>query len=69
MAKKKMTYKEAMDELEVLTNKIETGEPAIDELAEDLKRIAYLVNLCKDKLRKTDAEVKKIFEEIDQSDL
>jgi exodeoxyribonuclease VII small subunit len=35
----------------------------IDQMAEQLKRAQQLIKLCKDKLTKTDAEIKKILTE------
>ena len=40
--------------------KMENDELDIDQMAEELKRAQELIKLCKDKLTKTDEEIKKI---------
>lgn len=55
-----MKYEEALQQLESIVNKMEQGEYDIDELAEQLKTAQKLIKLCRDKLTKTDAEIKKI---------
>ena len=57
-----MKYEEAIQQLESITRKMEAGEYDIDELAEQLKTAQKLIKLCRDKLTKTDAEIKKILE-------
>ncbi|MBQ3629679.1 MAG: exodeoxyribonuclease VII small subunit [Prevotella sp.] len=55
-----MKYEEALQQLEAIVRKMEAGEYSIDELAQQLKTAQQLITLCKDKLLKTDAEIKKI---------
>ena len=57
-----MKYEEAMRELETIVRKMENDELNIDTLSEQLKRAQQLIKLCKDKLTKTDEEIKKILE-------
>jgi exodeoxyribonuclease VII small subunit len=49
-----------MAELQSIVRKMENDELDIDQMAEQLKRAQELIKLCKDKLTKTDAEIKKI---------
>jgi len=63
MAEKKITFNEAMQELEVILNQIETGELDIDELSGKVKRASLLIKLCKGKLRSTEEEIDKILKE------
>lgn len=58
-----MKYEEAIHQLETITRKMEAGEYDIDELTEQLKTAQKLIKLCRDKLTKTDAEIKKILSE------
>ena len=60
--KKGMKYEEAMRELEQIVTRMENGEPDIDTLAAQLKTAQELIKYCKDKLTKTDEEMKKILE-------
>ena len=63
MAKKEINYEEAVRQLEAIVNKAENDELGIDELTEQLKQAQALIKLCKDKLTKTDAEIKKILDD------
>ena len=48
--------------MEDIVSKLENNELDIDELSTELKKAQQLVKLCKDKLTKTDEEIKKILE-------
>lgn len=61
---KKMSYRQAAEQLEEIIVQIENGELGIDELAKKVEEAAELVKMCKDKLRRTDADIEKIMEEI-----
>ncbi len=63
MSKEEMNYEAAMAELQTIVKKMENDELDIDQMAEQLKRAQQLIKLCKDKLTKTDAEIKKILTE------
>ena len=58
-----MKYEKAVSELEEIVDKMERDELDIDQLYEQLKRAKVLVKLCKDKLTKTDEEIKKLLSE------
>ena len=58
--KEEMKYETAFAELQNIVRKMENDELDIDQIAEQLKRAQELIKLCKDKLTKTDAEIKKI---------
>lgn len=55
-----MKYEEAYHELQNIVRQMEGEELDIDQMAEAVKRAQTLIKLCKDKLTKTDAEIKKI---------
>lgn len=61
--KEEMKYEAAIAELQTIASKMENNELDIDQMAEQLKRAQQLIKLCKDKLTKTDAEIKKILTE------
>jgi exodeoxyribonuclease VII small subunit len=67
MPKKNITYSEAIAEIEVIVEKIENNELDVDELAQNVKRVADLVKLCKAKLRATEEEVEKILKDFDEA--
>ena len=56
-------YEAALAELQAIVNKMENDELDIDQMSEQLKRAQELIKLCKDKLTKTDEEIKKILAE------
>ena len=60
---KQVKYEEAMRQLEEIVAKIENNELDIDELTTQLKKAKELISLCKEKLVKTDEELKRILEE------
>lgn len=51
-------YEEALRELEAIVRDMEDGSLDIDKLGEKLKRAKVLIKLCKDRLSKTDEEIK-----------
>jgi exodeoxyribonuclease VII small subunit len=63
--KKETKYEEAMAELQDIVRKMENDELDIDQMTAQLKRAQELIKLCKDKLTKTDEEIKKILSEKD----
>ena len=61
MNKKPSTYSEAVTELEEIVKQMQSNECSIDNLSELTTRSLELLQFCKDKLTKTDEELKKIF--------
>ena len=59
---KEIKYEAAVRQLEDIVSRLENNELDIDELSTELKKAQQLVKLCKDKLTKTDEEIKKILE-------
>ena len=59
-----MTYSLALTELQQIINEIESEEINIDVLADKVRKAAYLIKFCKDRLRNTEEEVKKVLSEI-----
>jgi len=57
---KEIKYEAAFAELQAIVHKMENDELDIDQMADQLKRAQELIKLCKDKLTKTDEEIKKI---------
>ena len=60
--KKTPNYEEAVSQLEEIVKKMESGELDIDMMSTELKYAQQLIKLCKDKLTKTEEEIKKILE-------
>ena len=66
MEKKKLTYKEAVKEVEEILEKLENEELDVDELSVKIKRVSQLLKYCKDKLAGTEKEIKGIIEEMEE---
>lgn len=66
MATKKVTYNEAISEIEEILEKIENEELDVDELADKVKRVSVLLKICKDKLLKTNEQVELILKEMEE---
>ncbi len=63
MAKQEIKYEEAIAQLEGIVQKMEDGNLDIESLTTQLKTAQKLIKLCKDKLTKTDEEIKKMLNE------
>ncbi|MDB4335096.1 exodeoxyribonuclease VII small subunit [bacterium] len=65
MAKKKVNYSEAIQEIQEVLAQIENEDLDVDELSEKVKKVSVLIKICKDKLTKTETEVENILKEIE----
>ena len=61
--KQELKYEAAFAELQAIIRKMENDELDIDQMSDQLRRAQQLIKLCKDKLTKTDEEIKKILAE------
>ena len=61
------SFDEAMAELEAILGRIEGEEGELDELTEQVGRAAELIQLCRGKLRKTDTQVRKIIDGLEEA--
>lgn len=59
---KKITYDEATKQIEGILTKLRNNEISVDELSNEVKRATELITLCRDRLRSTEEELKKILE-------
>ena len=55
-----MKYEDSIKELESIVRRMENDELDIDTLATQPKRAQTLIKSCRDKLTKTDEEIKSI---------
>jgi len=60
-------YEEALNQLESIVRKMESNELSIDEIAVQLKTAQRLIQFCRDKLTKTEAEIQKITDSASQA--
>ena len=64
---KPLSYSRALTELEGIVGEIDSENADLDTLEEKIRRAAFLITFCRDKLRNTEEEVKKILSEIEDS--
>ena len=62
MKNEKLTYEQAMAKLEALVSDMENNELGIDRPCDTLEEVKSLLAQCRDKLYKTEEQVKKILE-------
>lgn len=60
MARETLKYEEAMTRLENIVADMENGNLDIDSLCEKVKTAQKLIKMCRDKLTRTDEEIRKI---------
>ncbi len=60
------SFSEALIELEAILRRIESEETDIDGLADELKRAAELLDLCRGKIRRAEVEVTQIVQKIEE---
>ena len=58
-----MSYKEAIAEIEAILKSLREEQNSIDTLSERVARATELIALCREKLRKAEADVNKVLEE------
>ena len=69
MAKKNISYAEAVQEIETILEQIETGELDVDDLAEKVRHASELLKICKSKLFSTEKEIENILKEMEHEDI
>jgi exodeoxyribonuclease VII small subunit len=63
-----LSFREAMEELEGILERIEGEEVDIDRLASELRRAAQLLDLCRGKIRKAEVEVTQIVQSLEEDE-
>ena len=63
--KNSLKYGEARQKLEEILREIEGSEVDVDDLSDRVKEAAELIQICRDKLQKTRAEVEKVVSEME----
>ena len=65
MSKLKLSYTEAVDELESILAELENNQEVnMDVISVKVKRAAVLMDLCKKQLHEMDGELEKIMEQL-----
>ena len=66
MAKQKLSYTEAVVELETILAELERSEDVnMDVISEKVKRAAFLMEFCKKQLHELDEDLEKIMNNMD----
>lgn len=63
MAEQQFSYTEAMAEIERIMTKLRGERVDVDTLTAEVKRASELIEKCKTRLRTTEEEVRKLFNE------
>ena len=63
MTKEKISYSDAIAEIESILQTIEDGNLNVDELAEKVSRVTDLLKICRDRLNLTEKQINKILED------
>ncbi len=59
----KLTYDKALAELKEIVSSLQEELTGMDELSGKMQRAAELIRFCREKLRATELEIEKSFEE------
>ena len=63
MADKKITYTEAITEIEDILARFDNEQFDVDSLAAQVKRATELIRMCKERLRKAEDDVEKVLKQ------
>jgi len=62
MTKEKISYNEAIAEIESILHKIEEGNLDVDDLTKKVSRVTDLIKICRDRLYKAETQINQILE-------
>lgn len=65
-SKSKLSYSEAIAELESILQRLRSGELGVEELTTSVKRAKELIELCKAELTTTKTELDKIINDTEE---
>ncbi|MBN2120894.1 MAG: exodeoxyribonuclease VII small subunit [Candidatus Omnitrophica bacterium] len=68
MTKKIFKYQEAIDQLKGILEDLQAENIDVDELSVKVKTATELIKICKEKIQKTEMEVKKIIKKFEEDD-
>jgi len=66
MAKKEFKYSQAITELQEIVDGLRDENIDVDELSHKVKRATELIGICRDKIEKTEMEVKNILKKFEE---
>jgi exodeoxyribonuclease VII small subunit len=62
---KKVSFGDAVEEVEGILARLEAEEIDIDDLSREVKRAVELIKICREKLAKTDSEVRELVADLE----
>ena len=65
-AKSKLNYREAFSELSEVLSQMQGEDVDVDELTAKVQRATELITFCRDKIKSTELEIKKIIKDFEQ---
>jgi exodeoxyribonuclease VII small subunit len=66
MTKKSITYNEAIRELNTILEEFESEQVDVDHIRDKVKRAIALITLCRQRIEKTELEVRKIVKDFEK---
>jgi len=66
MVKKSVSYSKAIEELNEILEGLQSERVDVDEVSEKVQRAIELIRACREKINKTELEVKKIVKEFEK---
>lgn len=63
-----LKFGESLEELEAILRRVESEEIDIDSLAEELRRAAQLLEVCRGKIRRAEVEVTQIVQQLEDEE-
>lgn len=63
-----LKFGEALEELEAILRRVESEEIDIDSLAEELRRAAQLLEVCRGKIQRAEVEVTQIVQQLEDDE-
>ena len=61
--KENLSYDKALKELKMIVGQLQEEAVSVDDLSNKAKRAAELIKYCREKLRRTEGDLKSLFEE------
>jgi|TARA_B100001013_G_scaffold328510_1_gene242291 exodeoxyribonuclease VII small subunit len=66
MTEENLTFQAAMEELELILQKLDSDEVNIDSLTVDLQRASELIEWCRSRLESTRVDVERIVADLEE---
>jgi exodeoxyribonuclease VII small subunit len=61
--KENLSYDKALKELKMIVGQLQEEAVSVDDLSSKAKRAAELIKYCREQLRRTEGDLKSLFEE------